>query len=166
MKYSPFVLLLLVVLASCEFGHEQGSRLNTEYLVFGRFAGECVGEHCVEIFKIDHGVLYEDTLDRYPTGLYNGSFRRLSDSMDTIVQPLVHLVPWEIIRLPNGRIGEPDSHDQGGIYLELKERGVRRYWLIDTQRARLPVFLHSFIDSVEHTVRRLSTTSPTPPIED
>ncbi|HWP81404.1 MAG TPA: hypothetical protein VNN76_01995 [Bacteroidota bacterium] len=160
MKCSQFVLLLLIPLPSCELGHQQGSELSTEYLVFGRFAGECTGEQCIEIFKIEHGALYEDTLDRYPTGLHNGVYRRLSESMYTRARPLVHLLPREITKLPDGRIGAPDSHDQSGIYLELKRDAVRHYWLIDTEKGRIPAFLHAFVDSLQRTVEALSTALP------
>ncbi len=39
---------------------------NLEYLIFGHFYGECIGEKCVEIYKLNKTQLLEDTQDVYP----------------------------------------------------------------------------------------------------
>ena len=39
---------------------------NPKYFIFGRFNGECGGDHCVEIFKIENDSLFSITLTTRP----------------------------------------------------------------------------------------------------
>jgi hypothetical protein len=146
---------LALFIFRCDAPNGAEPSLARDYLVFGRYAGECFGERCIEIFKIEQNAIYEDTLDLYPVNLYEGSFVKLNESKYEAVRHILDHVPPELRRLPVGRIGEPDSHDQGGIYVEIKFNNVRGHWLIDTQKSRLPAFLHAFVDTIHNVVERL-----------
>lgn len=126
-----------------------------DYIVFGRYYGECFGEHCREMFKIDYGLLFEDTLDHYPSGLYTGNFVLLDGIKFSSVRHVRETIPEDIFTLTDGRIGQPDAHDQGGVYVELERNGRRHFWLIDTIESRIPEFLHPVVDTVLNAVRRL-----------
>ncbi len=147
--------LLTLLIIACDVPNGTEVSLTPDYLVFGRFAGECFGERCIEIFKIEKESLYEDTLDSYPTFLYLGGFAKLNESKYESVRHILDHVPQGLRTIPEGRIGEPDSHDQGGIYLEIKLNTGRRYWLIDNVKSRIPNFLHAFVDTVRRAVDRL-----------
>jgi len=59
------VFLLSLLFISC---HKDDIKPKSkDYLVFGRFYGECAGEKCVEIYKLDQDQLQEDTKDIYPS---------------------------------------------------------------------------------------------------
>jgi hypothetical protein len=107
------------------------------------------------MFKIEYGLLQEDTLDRYPVGLYTGSYTLLNAEKYNSVHSVRNSIPDDVFTLPDGRIGEPDAHDQGGVYLELEKNGRRHFWLIDTIKPRIPGFLHPVVDTVLNAVRRL-----------
>ncbi|MCI0708134.1 MAG: hypothetical protein L0Y80_11695 [Ignavibacteriae bacterium] len=159
MKHNNTVFLIISALVltttSCTRIADPDSGIRADYLVFGRFAGLCLGEQCVEIFKIEKTALFEDTLDQHPANLYNGSYVRLSDEQYNEVSHLTAIVPYDVFSLQDGVIGQPDAHDQGGIYLELVKDGVRRSWRIDTVKERIPEFLHAFLDSAQAAVNKL-----------
>ena len=77
------VLLSGIGLWSChkDCGTECGVT-DEEYIVFGHFYGYCVGEGCIEMYKIEDSRVYEDTKDQYPgrDDFYQGHFNTtLSD---------------------------------------------------------------------------------------
>ena len=88
------------------------------YVVFGQFYGECIGEACVEIFKIENSALYEDTLDRYPSHNnlpHSTSYVSLSNEEYEKVKHISDLIPDELFAEDALVIGQPDAGDWGGI---------------------------------------------------
>ena len=77
-KYLLFSLFALLFLSACN-SDDDAAHANPEYLIFGHFFGECIGEGCVEIFKLDADKLYEDSNDIYPgqSDFYDGNFIRV-----------------------------------------------------------------------------------------
>ena len=86
---------------------------DTDYLIFRHFYGECVGEGCIEIFKLNGHDLFEDKNDRYPNfdDFYKGSYKRLPKKKFESVNGLIESFPlklfneekieieiWELIR--------------------------------------------------------------------
>ena len=64
MKKLLLILLCLpIIFTSCK--KEEVEISNNEYLIFGHFYGECIGEECVETFKLTDEKLYEDLNDNY-----------------------------------------------------------------------------------------------------
>ena len=70
-------LIALIVLSACDEADLKEGEGTTDYIVFGHFYGECVGEQCVEIFKLTKDQLSEDSNDTYPGSDhgYSGNFR-------------------------------------------------------------------------------------------
>ena len=128
-----------------------------DYLLFGHFYGECFGEDCIEIFRIEDKVLYEDKSDNYPTGSdgYSGDFVMLDQELYNKVSDIVLAVPAELSNTESGRIGCPDCADGGGVYLEVRQDGESQYWLIDQNLNEIPEFLHTLVKKVNEKVALL-----------
>ena len=128
-----------------------------DYLVFGKYYGFCGGENCIEVFKIENGVLYEDSSDVYPAGApYQGAYVALSAAQYNLVKDLVNEIPAQLLNEPNGHIGIPDAYDQGGFVVEVKENGTVKYWRIDTHSAAIPAYLASFNDTLRSYIDAIS----------
>ena len=147
---SILFLFMLITFTCCKKEKCATSEITNDYLVFGSFYGECFGEQCIEIYKLDNHHLYEDTRDMYPgsTQPYQGSYQKLHDSLYSQVQHITMKVPAQLLQETGSVIGQPDAGDWGGYYLETKQNGQVRFWLIDTKKENLPSYLHPFVDEL------------------
>ena len=59
--------LFIVSLSACDRKEGETQPSEGDYLVFGRFYGECRGNACLEIFKLESDRLLEDTKTNYFT---------------------------------------------------------------------------------------------------
>ena len=166
MKKIIFSILTISFLCSCEMTMDNGKIANlnenlttNSYLIFGAYHGECLGEDCVEIYKIENNELFKDTLDIYPAVSnlpYGGSYVKLGNEYYEIVKSLLDNIPKELENEENIIIGQPDSHDQGGILIEIVIDGEKKDWLIDNDKDNVPEYLHLLIDSINSKIQRLS----------
>lgn len=128
-------------------------------LIFGQFYGECSGERCIEIYKFDahKQELAEDVKDLYltPNAPYDGEYILLPTNFFRHAEDLSQYVPAQLLREPNGAIGQPDAGDWGGYYLEVNKNGKRSFWLIDTQKRNLPAYLHPLVDTLRTRIDKL-----------
>ncbi len=149
-------MLLTVTLSACNES-ESPSISSNDYLIFGRFAGFCIGENCVRIFKLDSNQLAEDTLDKYPgrTDFYAGEFVKISDSKHEIALALLDGFPQEILNETDTVFGCPDCADQGGYYLEVKKDNVHKFWILDTNKSSIPEYLHDYVDKLDAVIGQL-----------
>lgn len=157
-----FALKLVIILTFWGFATNCGdntginSPYDNNYIVFGSFFGNCIGEPCIEIFKIENGVLYEDTADVYPIPqLYEGKFVQLPQAKYDMVKDIITKVPKQLLSDTTTVFGTPDAHDQGGLYIELKANGKRRFWLMDTYTNRLPEYLRTFSNILKEYINKL-----------
>lgn len=128
--------------------------VNSPYFIFGAYFGECLGEQCVEIYMLQAGKLYEDTLDMYPgvAGLpVPAQFELRPDSLYQKVKNLPLAFPSALLDEPETIIGMPDAGDWGGYYVQVKDNEQVRYWMIDRMKSNLPAYLHHFADQLEHS---------------
>ena len=141
------IIVCLFIINSCSKDNDIDS--GADYTIFGHFYGECSGEQCVEIFKIEAGSLFEDTndYDPYANQSYDGNFVKLDDSKFEKVKNLPELIPDEIYA-ENNVVGQPDAGDWGGIFLETRIDGQKSYWKIDMMHDNLPEYLCDFVDTV------------------
>lgn len=125
-----------------------------DYVVFGHYYGMCIGESCVEYYKLTSTNLYENTEDRYPgsNGPYDGGYQMKSQMNFMKVKDLPSLIPLELFSETEHIIGMPDAGDWGGIYLEVSRNGEQYFWLIDKMDQYLPTYLPSFVDEVEKRI--------------
>lgn len=130
---------------------------DNKYIIFGHFYGECFGEQCVEIFKTDGRNLFEDRKDVYPDRkhFYEGNFEEIKPGSAEGVKELRAKLPEQLLNEKDTVIGQPDAGDWGGLYIEIKENGKRRFWIIDKMKSNVPVYLHSFVDDVNSAIEKL-----------
>ncbi|GAB3995567.1 hypothetical protein GCM10028807_36070 [Spirosoma daeguense] len=150
------VCLCLVLLNSCE--KEQGIRLEgADYLIFGHFYGECDGEGCIEIFKLEPDKLLEDKRDKYPvwTEFYEGDYTQLSQQKFENAKDIINYFPDDLLKERNPVIGQPDAGDWGGLYVEYNYDGIRKFWLIDQVKEHVPVKYHPFIIKINEKIRQI-----------
>ncbi len=151
------VFLLTVSLSGCR--DDGPVSPGDEYIVFGSYYGECFGEACVEIFKLEDGVLYEDSLDRYPSMNimpYEGKFYRTKGDHIADIRALLDSIPQAVLESPSALIGEPDAHDQGGLLLQVRVNGQLKYWLIDPDTLEAPVYMRTLVkqlDDLDYKIR-------------
>ncbi len=150
----PFVVLCMT---SCK--KEQvgvcGFGTLPEYVVFGHFYGECGGEGCVEIYKVDNDKLYEDTLDMYPgsDAFYPGHFAtQWSDEKFQLVKDLSNYFPEGLLSETKVVQGQPDAGDWGGIYFEIKRGSTHRFWLLDQMDDNMPAAYNEFVDKINDKI--------------
>lgn len=86
-------------LISCKKDNEVNLS-KTDYIIFGHFYGECIGEQCVKIFKLDKEKLFEDTKRIYPTGnsFYEGRFDQLPKEKFDITKDLTNYFPMSLLK--------------------------------------------------------------------
>lgn len=159
-RYSitPFIVYLFSF-SACICTGDEGREdpqptLDFEYLVFGHFYGECVGESCVEIFLLNSDELTEDINDQYPdaNSRYNGDFAISHADKFSLVKDLPDFIPSRLLEEIQNRIGQPDAGDWGGLYIEYRKDGITKYWLIDQMKSNVPDYLHEFIDKVNEKI--------------
>lgn len=153
-----FSISIVIVLGiSCEKECDCAGTGQFEYMVFGHFYGECAGEGCVEMYKIEGERLYEDSTDIYPNGLaaYQGEYVLLPDVKYQLVKDLVLEFPDELYAETNTVIGMPDAADWGGIYVEIKfknEEALSGFWLLDQMESNMPQVYNDFVDKINEKI--------------
>lgn len=147
--------LMLLTLASCK---KSGIKLSkSDYIVFGHFYGECIGENCVEIFRLEQDKLFEDIKDQYPSrnAFYTGDYVQLSQQKFNEAKDLTDYFPTDLLKETDIVIGAPDATDGGGLYIEYNSKGVRKFWLLDQMKHNVPTKYHNFIDKVNEKIKQL-----------
>ena len=154
MKKSILYLLSLISISffACEKDNMNSEIVlsQSDYLVFGHFYGECVGEDCISIYRLEKYRLLEDTTDVYPswTNFYDGKYVRLNQLKFNAVKDLINDFPIELLSETNTIIGHPDGGDWGGLYIEYNYNGIKKFWLLDKWKSNVPTKYHKFIDQV------------------
>lgn len=128
------------------------------YIVFGHFYGFCEGEQCIELYKYENGVLYEDQRDQYPPSAlpYNGRWVKLRDGLKGYADDIQSNKPDSMMMFTDSIFGMPDAVDQGGVYFELKEGDSFHYWVMDNSPSALPEYLRPFAALIRERSRSLS----------
>ena len=159
-----FKLPLSVILFASFIGitscaqNEEITRSDEAFLIFGHFYGMCIGEPCVEIFRLEDERLLEDTNDLYPSqgNFYEGNFVELGEDKYQHVNDLMDFFPDELLEEPKILYGCPDCSDQGGLYIEYKSKVIHRFWFIDQSKSSVPAYLHEFMDKVNEKIEILN----------
>ena len=147
------ILLSLVVLSSCSRQDETPEN-DFDYIMFGHFYGFCLGEQCIELFKLTEEGIYEDTTDQYPSRIkaYEGKFVKLDDQKFKLVKSIVDDIPSELLIEKDTVIGYPDISDGGGVYFAIKNELGTRFWLVDQFDRNLPTYLIPFKNQINASI--------------
>jgi hypothetical protein len=128
-----------------------------EYFVFGHFYGECGGEACIEIYKMDAISLWEDTTDVYPTWMspYIGTYIALPNEKFELVKDIIDFFPEALYSEANNFIGIPDGGDWGGIYVEIRyvdDEEKSGFWLLDQNAYNMPDVYNAFVERINEKI--------------
>ena len=144
------LVFAVVIFSSCN--KDNKIEMNeSDYLIFGHFYGECVGEECVETFMLTDKKLYEDLNDKY-SGREQYHFIELKNGEYAEVKDLVDFFPSELWNENVTTFGCPDCIDQGGLHIEYKKDGVFKTWRIDQSKNDVPAYLHNFMDKINEKI--------------
>ncbi|MFC2085823.1 hypothetical protein ACFLRO_01280 [Bacteroidota bacterium] len=156
------LVLASYIVAGCSedpVGHLESD----EHVVFGDFYGECLGEGCIDIFKIQDGRVFADTLDRYPSASmlpHETAWVEISDDSFTSLCQIFSEIPTDLFLEEEIVIGQPDAGDWGGFYLETRLDDETRYWLIDKLEGNLPSYLRPFAERLDEAIRLAGESAP------
>ncbi len=152
MKTLPNSILLSIFLSllflSC---NKDEACQESDFIEFGQYFGYCVGERCIEIFRLDDSMLYEDTSDIYPSGTIDDKrkFVLLSSQKFDLAKGLKTSFPTDLLKETKAIFGIPDAYDQGGLYLRFKSEQTDRIWLFDNDLSQVPEYTHHYLNEVK-----------------
>ena len=149
--------ILAILIVSCE-KQDESPEQTPQYILFGHFYGFCIGEQCVEIYKLTDSNLFEDDLDQYPSreNPYDGNFNKLENSKYQLVKSLAENIPPELLLETDTVIGMPDASDGGGVYFALKNDAGTRFWLIDQFDHNIPEYLRPFKKQINNGILEIN----------
>lgn len=123
------------------------------YLVFGHTYGKCVGEECLEVFKLTQDSLFEDLSDNFFSG--GAKFVSLSKAKHSLALPLLADFPQELKGEVNRTFGCPGCHDQATIIIQYFDGVKLQQFLVDEDKPMIPVFLHAYVEDIQKTISDL-----------
>lgn len=145
-------LMIYITMALTTCNSNEDLTLNdADYIIFGHYYGHCVGEECVETFKLTKYKLYEDTIDSY-AGNGEFDFVELSEDKFQKVRTILENFPKNLLKEKPTTFGCPDCADQGGILIIYSKNGVEKRWRLDHSKNDVPSYLHPFIDEVNNSI--------------
>ena len=154
---TTYILFILIILSGSSCQDDIGELYEGDYLVFGSFYGFCVGDDCLQLFKLEDRQLLEDTVAQYYTedNLFQRSNRVRSRAELNTAKSLLDVFPKQLLKERDSTFGCPDCYDQGGFYIEYKQGRKRGTWVIDRTQDDVPAYLHEFMDRVDEVIRQL-----------
>jgi hypothetical protein len=127
---------------------------NLDYFAFGDAYGLCQG-NCANFFIIKDGDIYPDDMDYY----FESSLKFKSDALPVekydLANKLIDSFPTYLIDNPNKTFGCPDCVDQGGIHIEIKEKGQIKRWHFDTTISSLPCEIQDYVQEIAVVLEQL-----------
>jgi hypothetical protein len=148
-----YVFALIFLLGAC---HYQCDCLpQTEWLIFGRYHGKCVGD-CAHFYKLTPNALFKDDIERFQIA-ENVSFvtTPMPESKFQKARVLLTEFPYALLGEDADTFGCPDCADQGGYYLELRREGKTYRWRIDTREEELPSYLVAYTRRMNMVLEQL-----------
>jgi hypothetical protein len=158
------LFVLILVLSACNT-HTWPLPPAQDYIIFGDFHGESMGPKYSNIYKIEEGQIFKDTTHIYPMRdtYHSWKWVKLQNSMMDLVNDSINNIPSELIAEKSNVIGEPDSHDQGGYYLEIYQnknfQNLLLFWWIDTDINNVPDYLKNYLRTLESVIDSLNNNS-------
>lgn len=141
-RLNIFLFLSILITTSCN----KADLSDIDYFAFGTAHGECLG-NCAVFFKIEAGKLYPDDMLYYSENL-NFMNDPLPDARYQLVKKLVDDFPKYLLDNPDKTFGCPDCADQGGIHIQISEKGTLKNWHIDTVVDNQPAEIRGYITKV------------------
>lgn len=144
------LMAISLTIFSCQSSDDTFVLEEDDYLIFGHFYGMCIGDNCVQTFKLTRDKLYQDTKKQYFGTEFE--FEQLDHKLFERVRDLEHAFPEQLLTEKNEVIGCPDCADGGGLFIQLSKNGWLHTWRIDQYKANVPEYLHDFVDQVNEKI--------------
>ena len=144
----PIVLLLF--LSSCT----KETLDNPDYFAFGNAFGMCQG-NCANFFLIKDNSIYPDEMDYYSGTSLKFKSEVLPDEKYNLAKELIENFPDYLLKNPDKTFGCPDCADQGGIHIEIKEKGKIKRWHFDTVISNLPSGIQEYVQQILNVIEEL-----------
>ncbi|MEH6679901.1 MAG: hypothetical protein V7724_05100 [Sediminicola sp.] len=149
MKKIVLLAFAIGTLFSCK-NDDDNRATEGNYLIFGHFYGFCIGETCVQTFKVTDSKLYKDTAGDY-TG-QDFEFSELDNALFEEVKDVVDFLPDQLLKDNETVFGCPDCADGGGLFIQYLDNGNLKTWRIDQMKENVPSYLHNFMDKVNEKI--------------
>ena len=126
-------------------------------ITFGRYYGRCLGNQCIETFKLIDITLLEDTVDKYPASgtYYQGNFVDFKGADKINTSEILPNFPLELLDSKLVTYGTPDAGDWGGIYLEYQDGNYHRYFFIDLYTKNIPKYLIEYVAIIDKKITEI-----------
>lgn len=148
-KIVPLISLLLL-LSSCT----KDNLDNLDYFAFGNAYGMCQG-NCANFFLVKGESVFPDEMDYYSGTSLKFKSEVLPKEKYNLAKALIEDFPDYLIKNPNKTFGCPDCADQGGIHIEIKEKGQIIRWHFDTTISNIPVEIQEYIQEISDVIEEL-----------
>lgn len=156
MRLFFFLLSLIVLFAGCSKDDDVPTLSNfreVDSLIFGWYYGECLGESCVETFRLTENALYEDVNDPYAGSSAFKFTDRKTDEIFEQAQILTDDFPTQLLREPDQTFGCPDCADQGGMFIQVSTSSGNQTWRLDQGKTDVPKYLHEYMGKVNSIIQ-------------
>ena len=143
---------------ACEDNELEKNQEVGDYLIFGRYFGNCVDGQCIEIYKWQNNNLYAAKRG-YPTfailqseGSFEADFSAIQNLEEFNIEELVDNFPDELLNEESIDIGCPDCYDQGGYFFELRTDTIQDNWRVDRNKNSVPSYLIPYLELVDEKI--------------
>lgn len=140
-------MVILSLSASCT----KETLENIDYFVFGSAHGFCLS-NCADFFVVKNGNLYPDDFDYYYESALKFKSEALSIEKYNLAKKLIDDFPVYLINNPDKTFGCPDCADQGGLHIEISERGQIKRWHFDTRISNLPYQIQDYVQEISTVI--------------
>ncbi len=145
---SLWLMIVVLPIYSCE----KVETIETDTFIFGHFNGFCLGESCIETYKIEDETLYEDTMDKYK-GTDGFDFVALPQEKYEEVMNLNKFIPSQLWSESDKAVfGCPDCYDQGGILIQMVKSNTIKSWFFDKDISSNPAYIQDFLEDVNDKI--------------
>lgn len=149
MKKLILLLFISGVFAACK--KEKSNQ--PDYFIFGRNSDFCIDD-CSKFFLIINGKIYPDSTSGLVLPLVFSTVP-LTLTKYNLALPLLINFPAYLTNHANATFGCPQCIDQGIIYIERRDNGVKTVWRIDPILDSIPVQIQPYIQSMTMIVGQL-----------
>lgn len=145
-----FIIATFLILSSCT----KDNLDNLDYFAFGDAYGMCQRD-CATFFLLKDKKLYSDDMDYYMETSLKFKSEVMSSEKYNLAKELIENFPDYLLQNPNKTFGCPDCIDQGGIHIEIQEKGLTKRWHFDTTISNLPSEIQDYVLEISNVIEEL-----------
>lgn len=127
-------------------------------VIFGHFAGECVG-NCGTMYQVGGKIIIRDTTTFFQS---QNDLKKFIIKYQNVVREddegnynkFKITVPLLMLFDPRSRFGCPDCHDQGGYYFQFSMLGITRRFQID--KGYEPFYYKDLTKDIDNLIKKVT----------